>query len=168
MDVRGLPRRLRLLAAFITLTAGAIPLAAQSNCVGDCNLDTFVRVNELVTGVNIALDIQPLTSCPSFDASVSSSVEVNELILAVNGALNGCPPPPAAPITLRSVPPPETDPVIDTRAGDHLVADIERLLPQLLLGGAVDASPGRRRHARIRTDLGPHAHRAAGVGGRGG
>ncbi len=50
-----------------------------------------VAINELITGVNIALGSGPLSSCPSFDVNGDEMVEINELISAVNNALTGCP-----------------------------------------------------------------------------
>jgi hypothetical protein len=62
-----------------------------SPCVGDCNSDGMVAINELITGVNIALGSQPVSVCPSFDVSGDGTVAINEIISAVNNALNGCP-----------------------------------------------------------------------------
>jgi hypothetical protein len=59
-------------------------------CVGDCNGDGTITVNELITGVNIALGNTSVSACPSFDTSGDGTVAVNELISAVNAALNGC------------------------------------------------------------------------------
>jgi hypothetical protein len=60
------------------------------HCVGDCNGDRTVSINELITGVNIALGNQPLSVCPAFDPSGDGSVAINELITAVNNALGAC------------------------------------------------------------------------------
>jgi hypothetical protein len=60
-------------------------------CVGDCNADGSVAINELILGVNIALGSEPLGVCPSFDCSGTGAVPINCLISAVAGALNGCP-----------------------------------------------------------------------------
>lgn len=65
--------------------------AVVGNCAGDCNNSGDVAVNELVTGVNIALDRAEITACPSFDTNSSNTVEVNELVTGVNNALRGCP-----------------------------------------------------------------------------
>jgi hypothetical protein len=62
-----------------------------STCVGDCNGDGMVAINELITGVNIALGSSPVSACPSFDVNGDGSVAINELIGGVNNALNGCP-----------------------------------------------------------------------------
>ncbi len=86
---------------FVTV-AGAFLLAApsahaQEVCVGDCNADQSVGINELIMGVNIALGSTELSACPDFDADDSGTVEVSELIQAVNNALGSCdgdPPPP--------------------------------------------------------------------------
>ena len=61
------------------------------SCVGDCNGDGMVAINELIIGVNIALGSAPLSTCPAFDANGDGMVEINELITAVNNALSGCP-----------------------------------------------------------------------------
>ena len=69
-----------------TPTAGSTPAA----CVGDCDGSGKVAVNELVTGVGIALGTADLDRCPSFDRNNSLRVEVNELVAAVNNSLLGC------------------------------------------------------------------------------
>jgi hypothetical protein len=48
-------------------------------------------VNELVQGVNIALDRAAVTACPEMDANGNLQVSVDELVSAVNNALGGCP-----------------------------------------------------------------------------
>ena len=65
---------------------------ASAQCVGDCNGDGMVAINELITGVNIAQGATPLSQCPSFDVNGDNMVGINELITAVNNALNGCVP----------------------------------------------------------------------------
>ena len=59
-------------------------------CVGDCNGDGSVAINELIGGVNIALGNAPVDSCPSFDRNGNGSVSIDELIAAVNVAQTGC------------------------------------------------------------------------------
>ena len=71
-----------------TPTATSGPIA----CVGDCDENNVVVVNELVTGVNIALDRAEVTACPDFDVDDSGSVTVNELVSGVNALLRGCVP----------------------------------------------------------------------------
>jgi putative hemolysin len=60
-------------------------------CVGDCNGDRQVTVDELVRGVSIAVGSAPLAQCPAFDANGNQQVTVEELIAAVNALLSGCP-----------------------------------------------------------------------------
>jgi hypothetical protein len=59
-------------------------------CIGDCNGDGPVTVDEILNGVNIALGNQPLLACAAFDADRNGQVTVDELLAAVNAALNGC------------------------------------------------------------------------------
>ena len=62
----------------------------QGACIGDCDNDLQVRINELVLGANIALNVAELSECPEFDEDNDGRAEVNELILGIIGALNGC------------------------------------------------------------------------------
>jgi len=78
-----------------TITPGGptpTPTAVGQACAGDCNGNGTVAVNELVLGVNVALDRQPVSACPAFDANRDGSVAVNELVGAVRNALSGCSP----------------------------------------------------------------------------
>jgi len=70
----------------LTPTATATP----EPCVGDCNLDGSVTVDELVRGVVIALGEAVLSDCTSLDFDSSGGVTVDELVRAVNAALRGC------------------------------------------------------------------------------
>jgi hypothetical protein len=63
---------------------------APPACAGDCDGTGVVTVDELVRGINIALDRAPVVTCPSFDTSGDGAVSIAELIRAVNRALNGC------------------------------------------------------------------------------
>lgn len=60
-------------------------------CLGDCNGNGVVSVDELIKGVNIALGSAALDTCACFDANGDLAVAINELIGGVNNALNGCP-----------------------------------------------------------------------------
>ncbi len=64
---------------------------APGDCVGDCNGDGVVAINELIIGVNISLETQPVSACLAFDSNNSGAVEINELIQGVNSSLSGCP-----------------------------------------------------------------------------
>ncbi len=82
------------MAKLLWALAGGIALAhavaAQSPCIGDCNGDGTVRINELISGVAIALGSAPAGDCLAIDADDDGQVRVNELILAVSSALEGC------------------------------------------------------------------------------
>ena len=60
-------------------------------CVGDCDGNRAVTVDEIIRGVNIALGNSPLEACPAFDVNGDGEVTVDEIVLAVNQALFGCP-----------------------------------------------------------------------------
>lgn len=98
------PARVLTLAAaafVIVLAAGR----ARAVCVGDCNGDGMVSVNELILGVNIPFGLRPLDDCPSFACTGGSSVPINCLVQGVNNALGSCPPedtPTATPVGTAS------------------------------------------------------------------
>lgn len=60
-------------------------------CVGDCDDNRTVVVNEVVTGVNIALDRATVATCVAFDPNQTTTVTVSELVQGVNSLLRGCP-----------------------------------------------------------------------------
>lgn len=75
-------------------TATAVILyavASQGQCVGDCNGDGRVGVDELVLGSQIALGREGMSSCEDLDADGSGSVEIDELVDGVASAFRGCP-----------------------------------------------------------------------------
>jgi len=71
-----------------TATGGALPL-----CVGDCNFNGIVSIDELIRGVNIALGSSQVSDCLALECEGPGPVlpPINCLIQAVNNALNGCP-----------------------------------------------------------------------------
>jgi len=71
------------------LAFGACPQVAA--CTGDCNGDGAVLINELILGVNIALESRSIDACPAFDNDGSGTVTIAELVRAVGFALNACP-----------------------------------------------------------------------------
>jgi DNA-binding beta-propeller fold protein YncE len=76
-----------ILTALSTLSARV----HASLCRGDCNGDGQVVVNELVRGVGVALDTQPLRVCPPIDQNGDGQVTIDDLIGAVGVALSACP-----------------------------------------------------------------------------
>ncbi len=93
---------IEVVAAMPTLTPTPTPTDSSSPkptstprepgpCIGDCNQDGLVTVDELMRGVNVSLGATPLDTCSAFDANADRQVTVNELVQAVNAALIGCP-----------------------------------------------------------------------------
>ena len=76
-----------------TATASTTPVPCTSLCVGDCNGDGLVTINEIIVMVNIALGNLPVSACLAGDANNDANIDVSEIILAVLNALNGCPQP---------------------------------------------------------------------------
>jgi hypothetical protein len=69
-EAKGLSRfGIYCLTGAVLLALSALPARAQS-CVGDCDDDGQVKINELVLGINIGLELLPLSVCPSFGDDV--------------------------------------------------------------------------------------------------
>jgi len=83
-------------AGALAAVGGALSLVmagrvlAEASCVGDCNGDGQVTINELILGVNIALGVAPVSACEAF-ANNAGVVDIAQLIKGVNNALDGCP-----------------------------------------------------------------------------
>src|SRR5262249_49329714 len=60
-------------------------------CPGDCNLDGTVAINELITGIDMALDRSSTAACPSLDQDSNGKVEIDSLVAAVDASVHGCP-----------------------------------------------------------------------------
>lgn len=100
------------LAILVVLSAGGLASvrseAQLPPCVGDCNEDGVVTVDEILLGVSIALGAAPMSVCPTYDVDGSGDLTVDELISAVDGALRGCipsaaPTPTPTPVALGPV-----------------------------------------------------------------
>lgn len=59
-------------------------------CIGDCDGSGVVSVDELLFGIRLALDSEPVGSCRAFDRNRDRSISVDELVGAVSAALGGC------------------------------------------------------------------------------
>ena len=113
-----------VLAIPILWMVGATPIYA---CTGDCNGDGQVTIDELLIGVNIALDLMPLSACPTFDVNMDGIVSINELIVAVDDALHACSAPTASP----SPTPSAGNSVLEhhngpTRAGVYVIPELTK------------------------------------------
>jgi len=66
------------------------PSPTPPTCVGDCNGNRSVTVDELLTMVNIALGTTNVSQCAAGDANGDHQITIDEILTAVNNALNGC------------------------------------------------------------------------------
>jgi hypothetical protein len=84
-------RRLRVILSIACLWAWAASPACA--CVGDCNDDGAVTIDELVLCADIALRSRPTETCPLADANENGRISIDEVVQAVDNTLHGCPPP---------------------------------------------------------------------------
>ena len=81
----------------LTLYAGTIgdgvflTRSTDGQCLGDCDGNGAVTVNEIIVMVNIDLGSLPVTGCPAADPDNTGTVSITQIIAAVSNALNGCP-----------------------------------------------------------------------------
>lgn len=80
---------LRLLAGATLAHPGACTSVAP--CIGDCNTDRQVTVDELLTLVTLGVSNADPSACREGDANHDGQVTVDEILTAVQNALNGCP-----------------------------------------------------------------------------
>lgn len=59
-------------------------------CVGDCNGDRKVTVDEIVLGVNLVVGTAALSSCGVFDADGKAEVTIDDLVHGIRLLLAGC------------------------------------------------------------------------------
>jgi hypothetical protein len=65
--------------------------SARPFCLGDCNDDGAVTVDEILVLVNIALGRTDLVGCIAGNRNADVEITVDEILAAVNSALSGCP-----------------------------------------------------------------------------
>lgn len=88
----------------ISLAVLAAPSGIRAQlCLGDCNNDGQVTVDELVRGVNIALETEGTAPCAAIDRDGNGGVTIDELIAAIAVALSVCEGPAPTP-TLSATP----------------------------------------------------------------
>lgn len=68
------------------LCAGAPCTSRLPPKAGDCNADMQISIDELITGVSIALGLAPVDDCPRFDIDDTGSVTIGQLIAAVSSS----------------------------------------------------------------------------------
>jgi predicted acyl esterase len=92
----------------LAVLLGGAPLQARAACVGDCDGNGTVTVDELVLMVNIALGTASVDRCPAGDANGDDAVTVDEVISGVRSLEDGCPsvatPTPTATATNTPIP----------------------------------------------------------------
>ena len=71
-------------------TPTPIPTPTAVVCTGDCDDNSHVTVDELVTGIDITLGNLSLDACPAVACDGSQTVPVYCLARAVNAALSDC------------------------------------------------------------------------------
>ncbi len=64
--------------------------SAAGACIGDCNFDRMVEIDELITSVNIALGTEGIAACEGADGSLDDGVDIAELVAAVRNSMQGC------------------------------------------------------------------------------
>jgi len=66
-----------------------VEVTVATPCVGDCDGDGYVTINELITLVNVDLGATDASACPSGIPS-GREVDIVLILQAVDNALNGC------------------------------------------------------------------------------
>lgn len=84
-------RAIRALPIVLLVLAAARAEAAPLVCVGDCNDNRVVSIDELVRGVSIALGDTALDQCSVLDCNASGQATIDCLVRAINAGLGGCP-----------------------------------------------------------------------------
>ena len=64
---------------------------AYASCIGDCNTDGSVTVNEILGMIDVALGNAQVVGCSAGDANIDDQITVDEILTAMNAALGGCP-----------------------------------------------------------------------------
>lgn len=77
-------------SASVTILRAPSLEEVQNSCTGDCDQDLAVTVDELLTGVSIALGNRLVGECLLFDANGDSTTTVDEILVAVGNAIDGC------------------------------------------------------------------------------
>lgn len=101
-------RVLRCAADISVALATVILIATQgasAQCVGDCDGGGDVGIDELITLVEIALDVAPPSQCAGGNPQ-GGTVDITLIIQAINNALNGCVPYPSPTPTATATPTP--------------------------------------------------------------
>jgi outer membrane protein assembly factor BamB len=75
----------------VCLVAAALCLPRSGlACVGDCNGDAVVTIDELIRAVQVALGLAPLSTCDAADNDRDGTVSIGDLVRGVNKGLTNC------------------------------------------------------------------------------
>jgi hypothetical protein len=74
-----------------TPTETPTPTDTPSRCVGDCDGNGTVQIQELILAINIAVRGLSVENCEAIDVNLDGAASVDELVAAVLRTLNGCP-----------------------------------------------------------------------------
>ena len=67
-----------------------VRVAGSPTCIGDCDADGAVTVDEVLAGVAVALGQQPFERCAALDGDTDGHVAIEEIVAAVRHTLSGC------------------------------------------------------------------------------
>src|SRR6516225_9005962 len=82
-------RLARWTGVIVALTAVCVA-RPSAGCVGDCNGDGKVTIDELVRAVNIALGEASVDVCDAVDNDRNGMISVDELVRAITKSLSDC------------------------------------------------------------------------------
>jgi hypothetical protein len=92
------PRGLTVIAArtrdtegFVGPPRGIVIQVGTDHCPGDCNGDVQTTVEEVLTGIGIALGRVRADRCANADVNRDGGVTVDEVLASVRSTINGCP-----------------------------------------------------------------------------
>lgn len=127
-----------VLAASLLLTHVALA-ASDSTCVGDCNDNNVVTVEEILTMANIALGAASIDACAAGDADHNNQITIDEILTAVHNALTSCPAPVATdtptalatetPTPVATEPPTAAPTATPTLGGTSIAAAVAGRIP---------------------------------------
>ena len=83
--------RTRDVQGFVGSSRQIVIRVGNDHCTGDCNGDVQTTVDEVLTGIGIALGQQRADRCPNADLNGDGSVTVDEVLASVSSAIQGCP-----------------------------------------------------------------------------
>ncbi len=89
-----------MLVGAAAIWACVVP-AASAACVGDCDGNGLVTVDELLRGARMVLGTLPNNACPAM-GNGGARVTVAEVVAAVDALLDGCPATPTVPLPTNS------------------------------------------------------------------